>query len=161
MHFGGMVEQLFFELLLSHLLFLNFESFGTLRKSQGKCRVDILILLPLDLKVIWTKVEDLSEHSQSKAFALGHRDTLLHLFQRDPVPMSGTEVIECWVQELLHFHQGTILLWEHKLVRNLHELLWSSFRNFQSRYQVLGGRWVRLDSDHIICIFLNWFLLGH
>jgi hypothetical protein len=80
MHFGGIVEQLFFELLLSHLLLLNFESFGTLRKSQGKCWVDILIFLPLDLKVIWTKVEDLSEHSQSKAFALGHRDALLHFF---------------------------------------------------------------------------------
>lgn len=70
------------------------ESSGTRHKSNTKCGIDIFVLLPLDLIKIWAEVENLSEHVQSKPFALSDGDALLHLLQGNPVRVSGSKKVE-------------------------------------------------------------------
>lgn len=94
MDLGSVVDEFLLQVLLSGLLIFNFESFDLLRESERKNWIDVLVLLPFYCIVIRTEVEDLSQHCQSKAFALSDSDALLNFFQGNPVSMSSSEVVQ-------------------------------------------------------------------
>lgn len=89
-----MLEKLFFKLLLPLLLLLIIESSSSSHELHTKCGVCVSILLPLDLVKFWAEVKNLSEHHQSKALSLSHRNALLNLLHGNPVGVSGSKVIE-------------------------------------------------------------------
>jgi hypothetical protein len=128
MNLNAILQHLFLELFLPSLLVNKIESFDPGYKPNTNCWIRIFDLLPLDLIKLWTQIQNLSEHNQSKSLALGHCDGMLELFEGNPV-MSGAEEVQRRVQEFLHFEECLVLDWNHQFVTHLQQLLLSDIAN--------------------------------
>lgn len=119
MDFDRKLHKFLFQLLVPLLFRLEPEVLGSSREPDREGRIGILVLLPLYLEELWAEIEHLSEHTQSKPFALGDGNALLHFFQWNPILVSGTLIIECRVNKLEHFQKGAVLGGEQQLMGNL------------------------------------------